>query len=137
MKLSVYNTNKRKSHFKWICNICRVPEEQPSNSKFNSLKCTPEELPVSWDKLRNQINKDEEIIIHLNARSAVGKGDQIEEICLTLKPAVLFSTETWFDESCPKGTSVPTGYTIIRKDRSEEYKQLYGKTNGGGTAVFI
>ena len=129
--------NKRRKHFKWICNVCRKPEEIPCNLTFNSSKCTPEELPESWEELAKQINKDEEIIIHLNARSAVEKGDDIEEICDKLKPALLYSTETWFDDSCPKGTAVPSGYSIIRKDRSEEYKQLYGKANGGGVAVLV
>ena len=137
MKPNIYNINKRKIHFKWTCNICRVSEEKPSSAKFNSNKCSPDKLPESWDDLRKLVNGNEEIIIHLNARSVVEKGDYILELCTKLKPALVFLTETWLDESCPKGTAVPKGYTIIRKDRSEEFKQLYGKTNGGGVAVLV
>ena len=139
MTASIYNINKRKKSFKWICNVCRVPEEKPSKSKFSNDKCTPDQLPESWDELSKQVNRklNEDIIIHLNAQSVVEKGDDIYEICTTLKPALIFLTETWLDESCPKGTAVPQGYTIIRKDRSEEFKQLYGKTSGGGAAVLV
>ena len=137
MTTTVYNKNKTLESFKWVCNVCRVAEEPPEVTKFCKNKCSPEQLPETWDDLSKQIKKNEEIIIHFNARSIVEKGDEIQEICLKLKPALIFLTETWLDESCPKGTAVPEGYTIIRKDRSEEYKQLYGKTNGGGTAVIV
>ena len=40
------------------------------------------------------------------------------------------------DDSCPKGSAVPEGYYVIRKDRSSEFKQKYGKANGGGVAIF-
>ena len=137
MSESKYKKNKCKKTFKWKCNLCRDPEEAPTNLKFDARRCKKDELPESWDTLRKQIKKDEDIIIHLNARSAVEKGDDINEICNKLKPALILLTESWFDDSCPKGTAVPKGYKIIRKDRSDEYKYIYGKTNGGGVAVLV
>ena len=137
MTTTIYNKNKHKQNFKWVCNICRVSEAIPNSGKFSRNKCSQDELPETFDELKKEMKKNEEIMIHLNARSIVEKGDEIQEICQKLKPALIFLTETWLDESCPKGTAVPEGYTIIRKDRSEEYKQLYGKSNGGGTAVLV
>ena len=137
MTASKYKKNKTKKSFTWTCNMCRDPEEAPTDQKFDTGKCNKDELPESWDTLKKQLKEDEDIIIHLNARSIVEKGDDIFEICSKLKPALLLITESWLDDSCPKGTSVPKGYRIIRKDRSDEFKYLYGKTNGGGVAVLI
>ena len=77
------------------------------------------------------------IILHFNAGSVINKVDELKEVAVTMKPAAIFITETWMDDSCPKGTAVPEGYTIIRKDRSSEFKQKYGKTNGGGVAILV
>ena len=79
----------------------------------------------------------EEIFFHFNARSMVDKADEIEEVAINFKPAAIFVTESWLDQSCPMGTAVPENYTIICKDRSEEFKQKYGKTNGGGVAILV
>ena len=59
------------------------------------------------------------------------------DIANRIKPAAIFITETWLDDSCPKGTAVPENYTVIRLDRSLEFKQKYGKKNGGGVAVMV
>ena len=77
------------------------------------------------------------IILHFNAGSVINKVDELKEVAVTMKPAAIFITETWMDDSCPKGTAVPEGYTIIRKDRSSEFKQKYGNTNGGGVAILV
>ena len=45
-------------------------------------------------------------------------------------------SETWFDESVPKQAYIPPGYKVIRHDRTEIYKQRYGKNHGGGVAIF-
>ena len=39
------------------------------------------------------------------------------------------------DSSVPQQSCVPEGYCIIRKDRSENFKQKYGKLGGGGIAI--
>ena len=56
-------------------------------------------------------------------------------ICYELKPAILCLTETWLDASSGPNTFIPEGYQIIRHDRSDEFKQRYGKINGGGVAA--
>ena len=51
-------------------------------------------------------------------------------------PDVLTLTETWMDESLSKTSHEPPGYRIIRHDRSETFKETYGKPgHGGGIAV--
>ena len=130
-----YNTYKSIQNFPWICNVCRTPEQAPINQPFSYNLCKSQELPQSWASLKSELQKDHEIILHFNARSAVNKSDDIQEVCHTLNPALVLLSETWFDHSCPKGTSVPDGYNIIRKDRSERFKQTYGKSSGGGVAI--
>ena len=39
------------------------------------------------------------------------------------------------DYTVPQNFIVPEGYCIVRKDRSENFKQKYGKANGGGIAI--
>ena len=137
MGLKAYNRYKTQVKFMWICNYCRLPEEMPTNDSFDYKQCKPDDLPESWKSLKNHIKKDEEIFLHFNARSLINKGDEILEICQELNPALILFTETWFDESCPKGTCVPKGYKVLRKDRSEVFKHIYGKRNGGGVAIFM
>ena len=52
-----------------------------------------------------------------------------------LKPFILVLTETWLDDSCPPGFLNFNGYHHVRKDRSHEIKQKYGKSSGGGVAI--
>ena len=40
------------------------------------------------------------------------------------------------DESVPENSHIPTGYSVKRKDRNENFKQKYNKKNGGGIAVY-
>ena len=120
----------------WSCLSCRTDEEI-TNEKFDILKCTEDQLPEEWKDVLKGKRKDEDIILHLNACSVVNKADEFEDISRTIKPAAMFATESWMDESCPKGTAVPEGYYVIRKDRTSEFKQKYGKKNGGGIAIFV
>ena len=39
------------------------------------------------------------------------------------------------DYTVPLNFIVPEGYCILRKDRTENFKQQYGKANGGGIAI--
>ena len=52
-----------------------------------------------------------------------------------LVPDIICLTETWMDDSVTKNAYIPEGYKIIRKDRSESYKQKYGRNKGGGIAI--
>lgn len=121
---------------KWTCLTCRSGEST-TDQKFNRYQCTEDQLPEEWKDIIKGKGKDEEIILHLNAGSILNKEDELREVAKSMKPAAIFVTETWMDDSSPKGTAVPEGYTIIRKDRSSEFKQKYGKRNGGGVAVLI
>lgn len=126
----------KKKRSQWNCSSCRKSEDT-TDQIFNRNHCTEDQLPDEWDYIKKNKEKDEEIILHFNARSIVDKQDELFEIARNLKPAAIFITESWMDDSCPKGTAVSENYTIIRKDRSSNYKQKYGKTNGGGVAVLI
>ena len=44
-------------------------------------------------------------------------------------------TETWLNDTNPKGTLTFKGYKHIRKDRGQAFKQKYKKNNGGGVAI--
>ena len=139
MSLKIYKEKVKKRALKdlhWTCNKCRNDEE--TNYKpFSKEQCTEEQLPDDWDHICKGKREGEEIILHFNARSMIDKEDEIQEIAKKIKPDAIFITETWLDESCPKGTSVPQNYSIIRKDRSLDFKQKYGKNNGGGVAVAL
>ena len=65
----------------------------------------------------------------------MNKIDELKDICNKLKPAIVCLTETWMDDTVPQNYIVPEGYLIIRKDRSENFKQRFGKANGGGVAI--
>ena len=63
------------------------------------------------------------------------KLEEIQNICYKLQPSILCLTETWLDETSAPAAYVPNGYKIIRQDRPDQFKQKYGKTDGGGIAV--
>ena len=141
MSMKKYREYQKKKKLKphdvrWTCLKCRN-EDVINYSKFNKALCSENQLPDEWEDVMKGKGQHEEIFFHFNARSMVDKADEIEEVAINFKPAAIFVTESWLDQSCPMGTAVPENYTIIRKDRSEEFKQKYGKTNGGGVAVLI
>ena len=94
-------------------------------------------MPEEWKQILDKKSKGNDIILHFNCRSIIKKKEELINIVNKIQPAIVFLSETWFDDSCPKGMAVPTNYSIIRKDRSEKFKLKYGKKNGGGIAVLI
>lgn len=140
MSLKLYKKKKKSTpqviEFKWNCTKCRSTESN-NYIPFNKYLCTEDQLPDDLDRVKQEKREDEEILLHYNARSIIGKEDELKNIANYIKPAAIFITETWLDDSCPKGLAVPEGYYIIRKDRSSEFKHKYGKTNGGGVAIYI
>ena len=75
-------------------------------------------------------------IHHLNCRSEVYKEEEIFNYIEENDPDILTMSETWMDESVSKNSHEPPGYQIIRLDRSETFKETYGKPgHGGGIAV--
>ena len=132
-------TNKGTSkniHLEWNCIQCRTTDRVDYTS-FDKNLLAEDQVPDDWDFIKQGKGDDEEIFLHFNTRSIIGKEEDFKNIANNIKPAAIFVTESWLDNSCPKGSAVPENYTIIRKDRSLEYKHKYGKKNGGGVAVLI
>lgn len=132
MSVKVYNKHRNKV-FSWVCNTCREPECMESITDIRKLQ--PEEMPTPNEDIA--VDDSELLILHYNCRSLINKRDDLENICSKLNPAVICLTETWLDDSTPPTAYIPEGYKILRKDRSDEFKQRYGKTSGGGTAILF
>ena len=134
MKDQTYKANMKKKHFPWTCNVCRIDESNTYDKPdFNLLK--PEEMPETLETVKISNTPKDMLIIHMNCRSVVNKTEELEHICNTLQPDIVCLTETWLDESVQTQSCSPTGYRMIRKDRSDEYKQKYGRNKGGGVAI--
>ena len=132
MPITVYNSHATKNEeFPWVCNTCRKPEDAEITTDIKKLKL--DDCPISNEDLVT-CNGDF-LILHYNCRSLLNKVEELTDICMKLKPKIICLTETWLDDSTPQTANIPDGYKILRCDRSDRYKQKYGKTNGGGTAV--
>ena len=124
---------KKNTIFPWTCNTCRTPEHT-NLEILDTKKLKPEEVPIDNETLL-QYSKNKFLILHYNIRSIANKAEEVYNICRKLQPSILCLTETWLDASSGPNAYIPEGYNIIRHDRSEEFKQKYGKTNGGGVAI--
>ena len=90
---------------------------------------------ISKNHKSNKALKDFKIH-HLNCRSASGKQEEIFQYIEENDPDILVLSETWWDESVLKSVFEPNNYSLIRKDRCENYKKKYGKEGmGGGVAI--
>ena len=134
MKEKVYKANMKRKNFPWTCNICRI-DDCIINDKPDLKLLKPNEMPETLESIKLYNTPKDMLILHMNCASMVNKREEIEHICNELKPDIICFTETWLDESVQTQSCTPTGYKMIRKDRSEEYKQKYGKSKGGGVAV--
>ena len=132
MATKTYNQNKNKE-FPWVCNTCRTPEVLHKD-KLDIRKLTKDQIPITNESLQER-NPNKFLLLHYNCRSYLSKFEEIQNICYKLQPAILCLTETWLDSSTGPQAYIPQGYAIIRQDRTEEFKQKYGKTNGGGVAI--
>ena len=132
MNSKIYKQCKLKKNFIWSCNKCRRDEEIIKD-KADISSLSEDERPESWDKIGK--TRKEILVLHMNCRSAVNKEEELSNIIKELDPDIVTLTETWFDESVPLRMCVPEGYKIIRKDRSDCFKQKYGRNKGGGIAV--
>ena len=118
--------------FKWYCNNCKTIEiEIPINTSV-PLNLRKEDLPDDYSIVKK--GKNELLIIHINCRSMVNKEEEILNIIKKLNPDIVCLTETWLDQSIPN-QNVPSGYKILRQDRTEEFQQKYRKKSGGGVAI--
>ena len=132
MNTHLYNQCKKKNKFTWKCNKCRRDEEL-NNDRADLTKLEEADMPESWDKIKK--NRKEMLIVHMNCRSIINKEEELANIVTELDPDIVTLTETWFDDSSPLQACVPDGYSIIRKDRSDGFKQKYGRNKGGGVAI--
>ena len=127
-----YRTNKNSGRNRRFCKNCSTEEEVTTN-KIKITELNFADKPEKIESLYS--NKDELLIIHINARSVVNKIEEIKLLCYEIKPDILCITETWLNQSVPLNAMTPLGYKILRHDRSEKFEQIYGKTRGGGVAV--
>ena len=131
MESRTYKKFREQRIFQWSCHKCRHTEI-PTTTRVNLDLLKPGEYPLATEDIPKV---DMPLILSLNCRSIMNKVDELMEICYTLEPTIVFLTETWMDHTIPENYIVPKGYSIFRKDRSENFKQRYGKANGGGIAI--
>ena len=127
-----YNECRKLTHFQWTCNKCRCDEVEITD-KVNLAALKPSQLPEELSGIKS--SKKELVIIHLNCRSILNKPEELDHIIQETDADVIALTETWMDSSVPQQAYIPEGYCIIRKDRSQNFKQKYGKNGGGGIAI--
>ena len=128
-----FKENEDLQNHRRICQLCSTDEKLIENIiDITNLKS--HERPEIIDNIRS--GKNELLIIHINARSVINKAEDIQMICYQNKPDILCITETWLNESVPLNAITPIGYKVLRQDRSDKFKQIYGRNRGGGVLVF-
>ena len=132
MVVKTYNLCKN-TEFPWICNTCRTSEVL-NQEKLDVNRLNPEQMPLKISSLSPD-SPSNFLVLHYNCRSFPSKMEEVHNICRKLEPSIICLTETWLDESAGPEAYLPDGYSIIRRDRNDEFKQKYGKNNGGGVAV--
>ena len=128
-----YDKLKAVQYFRWVCNKCRKNEIQHYD-EINIQDLPENEKPNTLAETKG--DGREFLIININCRSIINKIEEIYYIFNEVNPDIACMSETWFDESVPKQAYIPPGYKVIRHDRTEIYKQRYGKNHGGGVAIF-
>ena len=133
MSKKSYDKHRFLNFFRWICNKCRKNEVE-NYDQFDAKLLTESEQPQPLPELKTERN--ELLIINMNCRSSINKTEEINYIFNEISPDIACHSETWFDDSVPHQAYIPPGYKVIRKDRSDNFKQMYGKTCGGGVAIY-
>ena len=134
MTARLYKQRKTQTYFQWSCNKCR--KDEVMNYNCADMTTLPKkDQPDEIETIKTSTN--EILVLNMNCRSMLNKTEEIEFILNTLNPDILCLTETWLDDSVPAQGYVPSGYRIIRKDRSEDFKQKYGRNRGGGVAILF
>ena len=131
VSVKLYNHYTHLKNFKWNCVKCRKDERQVSE-KLDITKFKAGELPDSYSQIKST---KELVIIHMNCRSMINKHEELDHVIRESDADLVCLTETWLDASVPIQSFVPEGYKIIRKDRSNDFKQKYGRNKGGGVAL--
>ena len=132
MTLKEYKENQKKKHFSWKCSVCR-PDDKVVTEKPDITILKENELPESLESVQKGNNQI--LVLSLNFRSIMNKEEELEYICSKYNPDIICITETWMDESVAQAY-LPAGYKVIRKDRSKQFKQKYGRKKGGGIAIY-
>ena len=125
-----YKDLKNKT-FDFLCKNCNIKAIDFKNIFQTVLK--KDELPDPIDEIKP--NKNHIIILHLNCRNLANKGEDLYSVIINSDADIICLTETWYDESHPMSMNVPDGFYIHRKDRSEDFKEKYKKSKGGGVAI--
>ena len=134
MDKNMYEQYRRNRKQKWYCRTCRTSEDN-NHDRAKVTKLKPEEAPATMKELKEGKSSDDYLVLHMNCRSINQKIEEILTVLEELKPDILCLTETWMDSSNPKQTLETKDYKVLRKDRTEGFKQLYGKSNGGGLVI--
>ena len=79
-------------------------------------------------------NPNEILILHFNCRKILLRLEEIQYIINELNPDVIVFSETWLDDSTPD-LNIFDGYNLIRKDRTDYFKEKHNKKFGGGVAI--
>ena len=123
MKVKKYKKLTKEKIFTWYCLNCRVDDPDIDSTQYaHALKLLPDDFEVILKE------KNDLLIALINCRSVVNKEEELQIFIDNLNPDILCLTETWMDESVPKSSHIPTGYKIIRKDRTELFHQKYKVT---------
>ena len=133
MKCISKQSKTQESCSKITCKLCSKDDEEVK-AKVNIKTINLDIRPKSMDKIRT--GKNELLIIHLNSRSLINKMEDVLIIIQTVKPDILCVTETWLNGSVPLNALTPSGYKQYRQDRTDRFKETYGRNKGGGILVF-
>ena len=79
-------------------------------------------------------NKNEILVLHFNCRKILLRLEEIQYIINNLDPDLIIFSETWLDDSTPD-LNIFDGYNMIRKDRTDLFKEKHNKKYGGGVAI--
>ena len=132
-KISIknYRNLKLTKNFPFTCYSCKNKEAISNSELFNKIEA--KDIPELPANIKSQTN--ELLIINLNARSLLNKEEELFQLIKDTDADIICVSETWYDDSIPISTNVPKNYNIIRKDRSQKFKDKYSKKGGGGVAI--
>ena len=123
MNSKTYKLLMCKKNFIWTCNKCRQ-DDPVNNNKADVSKLARKEQPEKLEEIKK--TSKEMLIIHMNCRSILNKEEELKNIVEGLDPDIITLSETWLGDHIPSQTCIPEGYKVIRKDRSDGFKQRYG-----------
>ena len=137
--LSSTSTNKTPQPSSPSRNISTLKPVNPkylklvSSSQINVRLLTDNELPLKIEDIRKKPN--ELLILHLNSRSILNKLENLQYIVQETGADIICLSESWLDESTPLNCTLINGYSTLRKDRTDKFKEKYAKSHAGGVAI--